>query len=175
VVAIISPADRVLAYNNNHATDNADLGDSDALIPTLSLPDDGTYTLYVNTYGGIYAGELRMTLSDIDPFNVADDNETRTITLPAGQPYRQTLTLEAGAVVTIIARDLNRTIDPALTLLDDAGEQIAFNDDHPGMDLTLDAFDAALYAVEITRTSDYTLVLWEMLGSGGEIELTIQR
>ncbi len=170
VVAIISPGAMLLAYNNNAEPDTRD-----ALIPALTLPIDGTYTLYVNTYGGIYAGELTVRLEAVDPFNVQmTDDDTRTLTLPAGQPYRETLTLTAGDTLTVTARDLNRTLDPALALYDAQGEQVAFNDDHPGVDLTLDAFDAQLLDIAIVADGEYTLMVWDLMAVAGELELKIE-
>lgn len=168
----------VLAYNHRHGTDSPELAPEDAQIRDFLLPADGDYTLYVNTYGGIYAGDVTVTLTRFDAFftTVEETDQRVTITgiLPPGRAYEgYTFYVQAGEVITLTARDAGRTLDPVLTLLDADGQVITWNDDHAGHDLTLDAFDAQIWRFEVPADDVYTVRLSDFLGQSGAFMLTI--
>lgn len=177
-VLAIRHAAFMLAYNHRHGTDDPDLAPQDARIGAFVPRVDGVYTLYVNTYGGIYAGDITVTLTTVDRFALTvdegDDLTTITGTLPRGESYEYVFDGRAGDTLTITARSVGRAIDPVLYLHDDDGELVAWNDDHGGFDdLTLDVFDAQIRGVVLPRDGAYVVTVADFLGRGGAFALTI--
>lgn len=179
VLAVRNPQNRQIAYNDNHFTLNPDLRSTDAVIEALWLKMDGEYTIFVDTYGGIYAGDVVLTLESDDVFDIridsTDDATIITGMIPAGTPYHYTFSAAADDTITVTLRDTSGTLDPILTLMDADGEIIAQNDDHAGDDLTLNAFDSQLRNTILPNAGEYTLIVRDFLGMSGAFEMTIVR
>jgi len=180
IIAVAAADGTQLAYNDDHATDRDDLAPTDALIERLVLPEAGTYTIRVDTYGGIFPGEVEVTLTAADLFEAEfteDDDGTLTINarLPRGLRYRYTFEAAADTVITASAKDISLTLDPRLTLLDAEGNVIATNDDHGTDDLTLDLLDAKLSDITLPADGRYTLVVTDFLGRAGTFALRVAR
>ena len=179
VVDVLDADGHRLAYNDNHFGYDDDLLPTDAVIEKLILPQSGTYTIRVNTYGGIFPGEVEMRLLEADLFEAtikeSDDVLTLTASLPTNQSYSYTFGARAGDVMQIRVRDTSGTLDPVLRLLDSDGNQIAFNDDHGTASTTLDVFDAMLSGVTVSADGRYTLIISDFLGRSGAFELVIEK
>lgn len=178
VVDVLDESGVRLAYNDNHFLDNDDLLPTDAAIEKLILPESGTYTIRVNTYGGIFLGEVEVTLLEADLYEAAitesDGLLTITALLPAHQRYTYMFEVAVGDVLQITARDTSGTLDPVLRLVDDSGALIAFNDDHGTASTELDVFDAMLRDVMIEAGGRYTVIVGDFLGRAGAFELEIE-
>lgn len=179
VLAVLNPQNRLIAYNDNHFTNDPNLRATDSVIENLQLKQDGTYTVYVNTYGGIYAGDVRLTIETVDLFQItlddADGMTTITGNLPASTPYHYTFDAVADDVLTITLRDVSGTLDPILAVMDADGNMLFQNDDHAGSDLTLNVFDAQLRDIVIPADGEYIIIARDFMGMSGEFALSIQR
>ena len=121
VLTVLTVDGDQLAYNDNHNSDRDDLAPGDARIERLLLPDAGTYVIRVDTYGGIFEGEVEVTLTAADLYEATfSEDEVGTLRVAARLPRdgRYTYTFEAveGEVLTLTARDTAFTLDPRLTL-----------------------------------------------------------
>ncbi|PJF23045.1 MAG: hypothetical protein CUN56_02885 [Phototrophicales bacterium] len=177
VLAVQDANNQQLAYNNNHFTNDPDLRPTDAVIQALWIKADGEYRIIANTYGGIYAGDVVLTLMRDDLFDITiTTSDTQTVItgdLPASTPYHYPFSARAGDVISVTLRDTSGTLDPILTLVDANGQVIAQNDDHAGDDLTLNVFDSKLHQVILPHTNEYTLIVRDFLGMSGTFEMVI--
>ncbi len=177
VLWVVAPGGKQIAYADDTQTPPEGLLPTDAVIEKLIFSQAGEYLIYVDTYGGIFATEVMLTLEPADLFNAAltieGDLTTIRAALPRSVPYRYTLNLTVGAVLTATVRDRSGTLDPLLYLLDDEENIIAMNDDHNTADLTLDVLDSRLSAVEVPADGTYTLMVTDFLGRAGQFELLI--
>lgn len=171
VLALISDA-RLLAFNNDAHPDT-----KDAQIKDYILPMTGDYWIFADTYGGIYAGDLTLTLSFVDPFltEVTTDEPITMIHayLPVRQTYRYQTDLQAGDVVSFTAQSSADGQDLTLWLYDEAGNQLAFNDDHGIIDDTLTDLDAQIANFVIPSDGTFEIVVSDLLGGAGEFTLII--
>lgn len=91
-----------------------------------------------------------------------------------GEPVVLTYQALSDETVTIMARSVEGELDTTLELLDAAGEQVAFNDDHDSDRAELERFDSLIDSVELSPGT-YTLVVSTFSGTGeGIIEVTIE-
>ncbi len=180
VVTVLNPDGKQIAYNHRHQTDNADLLPTDAAIPKLKLDRPGVYLIRVDTYGGIFQSEAELTLTVADMFDtrIIEDTAGQTVitgVLPRDAAYQYTFEAAAGEVVTITARDLSRTLDTRLLLLDADGATLTENDDHGTDDPALDVLDSRIAAFRLPADGVYTLVLLDFIGRAGRFEVVITR
>ena len=180
ILAVLDADGEQLAYNDNHNSDRDDLAPADALIERLLLPEAGTYTIRVDTYGGIFAGEVEVTLTAADLYDAtfdedADGNLTITATLPRDSRYTYTFEAAAGDILTVTVQDTGLTLDPRLMLIDADGTVVASNDDHTSGDLTLDLLDAQITDFSVEVTGRYTVIITDFLGRAGAFDLTLAR
>jgi hypothetical protein len=176
VLALIGDAG-VLVYNNDAHPDTRD-----AQITDFILPKTGDYWIFADTYGGIYAGELTLTLTVSDPFRAvvveSDNLTTITAQLPKSHVYAYEMALSAGEQVTITVQDQGRALDPIVWLYNEDGELLAWNDDHLNndpIDLALDAFDAQIRDFVIPSDGTFTIRVSDFLGHSGQFILTIKQ
>ncbi len=179
VVAVRAPDGRWLAYNDDHRNDDPDLLPTDARIRDLTLPYSGTYTIQASTYGGIYPGQVEVTLETGDPFAARIDGqpgESLAIRgrLPQSRAFAYTVEAQAGDRLTITGRAARQPLDPVLTLTNPDGETLALNDDHGTQDLTLAPFDARIKGFTIPAGGAYTVTLFDVLGRAGRFVLEIE-
>lgn len=179
VVDVLNPRGKRLAYNDDHRTDRTDLLPSDSVIEKLLLDEPGMYTIRVNTYGGIFATEVEITLEAADLFDAivqeTDDGIVMTATLPRYLVYSYAFSASAGDVLTITARDLMQTLDPILRLFDSDGNELAVNDDHGTSDTALDVFDARLGDFVVPADGVYRITVSDFRGRAGRFELVITK
>lgn len=179
VIEILSPEGERLAYNDDHQAALETLTPTDAAVERLFLPEPATYTLRVNTFNGVTAGEVEVSLALVSPVEyeiVTDEADTliMTVSLEAAQTFQYPFTAEAGTVYTIVARDPKGLLDPILLLRENDPENtvIASNDDYRyrfGDAFILNVFDARIIDAEIPADGDYVLELREFMGRGGTI------
>lgn len=179
VIEILSPEGERLAYNDDHQAALETLTPTDAAVERLFLPEPATYTLRVNTFNGVTAGEVEVSLALVSPVEyeiVTDEAHTliMTVSLEAAQTFQYPFTAEAGTVYTIVARDPKGLLDPILLLRENDPENtvIASNDDYRyrfGDAFILNVFDARIIDAEIPADGDYVLELREFMGRGGTI------
>lgn len=185
VIEILSPEGERLAYNDDHRTTLEHLTPTDAAIERLFLPEPATYTLRVNTFNGVTAGDVEVLLALVSPVEyeiVTDEADTliMTVSLEAAQTFQYRFAAEAGTVYTIVARDLKGLLDPIITLRESDTENtiisaegvFASNDDFHyrfGDAFILNVFDARIIDAEIPQDGDYVLELREFMGRGGAI------
>jgi hypothetical protein len=179
-VDVLGPDGRRIAYNHNHGSEREDLAPNDSVISHLRLNQAGTYTIRVNTYGGIFNSEVEVILEAADLFEATfSENEDGSLvitgTLPPFERYTYTFEAFSGEILTITARDTSHSLDPVLALVDPAGVVIAFNDDHGSPDTRLNVLDARLSSVVIPEGGLYTIILTDFLGSAGTFEIMIAR
>lgn len=150
---------------------------SDAWLTALYLPDAGDYYVLVDTFHGVFVGEVRLTLTVIDPFDVRvheDDGDTTTfdITLPPALTYQQNLTLEAGQTLTVSARDTSSRLDPMVWLTTPSGDIIATNDDHDSDDILLNRLDAHL-TFSAEEATEFVVHVRDFMGRAGTMSINI--
>ncbi len=180
VLDVLAPDGESIAYNDDHQTDRTDLIPTDAAIDKLVLAQPGTYTLRVDTYGGIFAGEAEVTFSAADLYGATIERDTDSGTniealLPTGNPYAYTFEAASGDTLTFTARDTSNTLDPRLRLVDaTTGDLLAANDDHNTADPALDLLDARITSFVVPATGRYTVIVSDFLGKAGRFALTVE-
>jgi len=178
VLEILRPNGQRLAFNDDHfLTEDTQLAPADSAIQNLILPDDGTYTVFVNSYGGIFATEAEITLQFVDLFAVETLEASDTVTqlrakLPRYQTFSTTLTVTANQTMTITARDISGTLDPRVIIRDENGTVIAENDDHNSSAVDLNVFDSRLILQTETDTN-WVINIVDFLGRSGDFSLEI--
>lgn len=187
VIEMLSPDGERLAYNDDYRTTTTleNLTVTDSAIERLLLPEAATYTIRVNTFNGVTAGEVEVSLALASPVDyeiVSDEADTLIInvSLNDAETFQYRFMAEAGTVYTIVARDPKGLLDPIITLRENDAENtviaaegvIAANDDYRyrfGDAFILNVFDARIVDAEIPQNGDYVLELRDFMGRGGEI------
>lgn len=155
---------------NNLLAYNDDEGDgTDAAIHDLVLTEPGDYTIRLHTFNGVEQGEVMLSIETL-PLVAPCDVPLQTVTLAAQQPFACTLMLDAGAHLTLTARDTAGTADPVLTL--SAGDFSLSNDDHASLDTALNTLDAQLVAT-LDEGGVYTVTVTDFAGQSGRVALEI--
>lgn len=177
VLELLTPAGQQLAYSDDQLREDGTLERNAQLL--VRLPEDGRYTIRVDSFNGVSTGAVTVELNVLPDFEVtvteADDRSVITVNMLAGVAFTYPLDLPAAAQVTITARDLSGTIDPILTLRDAAGDMLASNDDHNSADTRLNIFDAQLVDVPLAAPGRYEIEVADFLGRVGTVEVTIQQ
>ncbi len=162
-----------LAFNDDHQSDDDTLQSLDAQVRQLHLPHAGAYTLRIHSFSGAQSGHVEVIIQ-ATPLVAPCEIPLQQVTLLQSTAFRCTLDLEAGQRVTLTARDLSSTLDPVLSLWDDTGTRVVFNDDHTTVDTTLDALDARVADFEVSTTGTYTVGVSDFSGRAGIFELRTQ-
>lgn len=159
--------------------DDQSLTSNNALMPDLTLSQTGTYTITATRYqgeNGISAGEFALTVTIIRSNPVVDAGPTPA-TVPTvengvaadiigfGDVVRGTIDADnledryvfegrAGQVVTVIMSATSGSLDPYLSLLNEQGIEVAFNDD----DIKSVGNDAVIVGFKLPANGTYTIV-----------------
>jgi hypothetical protein len=159
-----------LAFNDDHpGLADTELSANDAALMGLILSAPGVYTLRIHSFSGAQDGPVEVQVQAepaVGPCPLA-----AVLELLAQQVIVCTLDAEAGQRITLRARDLSGTLDPALALLAPDGMLVAQNDDHASDDLTLNVLDAQIADFPVTETGRYTLRVRDFSGAAGTLEL----
>lgn len=179
VLAVLRENGMWLAYNDNHRGNGEDgsLRPVDARLTDLTLPADERYLIRVDTYSGIYAMPVTVSVDQGELYALTvDQSEAGLIrieaALPAHRPFTYVLDLEAGTAWTITAQDSDGMLDPLLIVTGPDDEIIAQNDDHDSDDLTLNAFDSRL-RLPVDTAGRYRVTVRDFLGRSGAFLLTL--
>ncbi len=179
-LAVLSPDNDLLLFNDDHGSSRSDLAQYDALIPRLTFPVSGDYTLVVNSFNGAQAGTVALSISPAAPLAVPVESDAAdivrlNITLPPGAVYEYSFSAAQGERLTITARDTSGTLDPRLTLLAPDSSTLAQNDDHNSFATALNTLDARIDALTLPADGSYTVRVTDFLGRAGSVELLLDR
>lgn len=161
-----------LAFNDDHDTDFGDLAPLDAAIVAFVPPEAGTVTLRIHSFNGAQTGEIEVSVES-SPLVPPCDEPLHSATLRQNSVFTCWLELEAGATLTVAARDSSGTLDPVLRLLDADQALLADNDDHGTADLTLNVLDAKIADYIIVNDGRYTIQVRDFAGAAGMLDLTL--
>ncbi len=164
------------------ANDDAASGSPDAAIESFTLPASDAYLVRATRYGfenGPSRGDYTLVIeTDAEPVGIAGDNLTAR-PLSYGQIAYGSLDMaepgaaytfagHAGERVTISAQQTQNTLDPALSLLDPSGSEIASNRDWTGPQ------EARIAGFELPEDGTYTVNLYlEDLSTAGDYRLIV--
>ena len=161
-----------MAFNDDHATDIADLAPLDAAIVDFVPPHAGTYTLRIHSFNGAQRGDVEITMQS-SPITLPCDMPQHNANLQTNGTFACWLELEAGTALTISARDVSGTLDPVLTLLDADSAVLARNDDHHTADLGLNVLDSKIDAYILPADGRYMVQVRDFGSSSGVVEIMI--
>ncbi|MBI5930155.1 MAG: hypothetical protein HY862_12660 [Chloroflexi bacterium] len=184
--ATFDPYLRVQAPDGTIIAENDDVVETtlDAVINSLILPVDGTYTIFAGSASGFGVGNyligvgLGVTVADVERGTLAPDF-TQTSTLEFyGARDRWAIGLQAGDVVTIA---LNRvditTFDPMVELEGPRGVSLAFDDDSGGdknaLINGLTVVESGLYIINVAGYGNSDLGTYELRWSRQSANITI--
>ncbi|MDQ7027869.1 MAG: hypothetical protein Q9P01_21415 [Anaerolineae bacterium] len=178
VLWIIDSDSQLLAYNHNTLSDDG-LIDVSARISNLVLPTIGLYTVYIDSFNGVGAGEVEVTFRASDRFDMAvEDSDSAQIirfTLPEDTIFAYPITVDVGDSLIITASDGSGRLDPYLRIVASDGTIVASNDDHHSPDLSLNIFDARINGWTVLADDTYTVEVFDFLGRAGNMLLEIQK
>lgn len=180
VLEIVDSTGEVINRNDDHTTTRANLAGRDSAIEGFALPAAGDYIIRVNSFDGQTVGPVEVTLEVgnpivASPVAVTTSGDVFTLNLNAGSPATQTISVTAGEILTITARDTSGTLDPKVTLMDSSGNVLAENDDHGSGDTTLDSLDSRITSFTAPSSGNYTVQVSDFFNNAGTAEVTIQR
>lgn len=176
VLEVLTPQMRQLAYSDDSRTRDDSIS-KEAQITALHLPEDGVYTVRVDSFNGVSEGAVEVILTQVDIFDTTLDVTAAQTTiiskLPEDTIFSHSYALEADAPISITVRDLSGTLDPVLRVHDRDGALLALNDDHATTDTTLNVFDAQIRDFTLADATDIRLEVVDFLGRAGTIEVII--
>jgi hypothetical protein len=176
VIALVAPDGEIIAQNDDHDSADPSLDVFDSRLSNVVLSEAGVYTLTVREYRGLAGSvEITISLSRVEEQAVSTGGEVIEGEIQRNSTFEYEIELQEGDVITLTARAVGRrtTLDPTLTLLDDRGREVAYNDDHFGDDETLNPLDSRIEEFEIEDSGTYTIVIAPFSGFGN-FELTIE-
>ncbi len=162
-----------LAFSDDHPQADAELGPLDSAVTDLHLREAGEYTLRVHSFSGAQSGEVEIQV-EAQPVLIPCELPAQSVTLKPRRGFACQITLEAGQMLTLTARDTSGTLDPMIALLDSEGRQLASNDDHDGADLTLNVLDARIPAYTIPADCICQIQVRDFAGAAGGFELALE-
>lgn len=164
---LIAPDGKQIAYHDDVLINGVLTRDASVAIV---LPQDGVYTVVVDSFDGLQAGAVRVSVVSYDAFGLQETSEGVRATLPKGETLY--LTRQLGGNITVTVRG-GGVLDPFLRLLDAEGRQLAQADDQEGS-LDLYTLDAVM-TLEALPFGVYTLSITDFLGRGGVVEVMIEQ
>jgi len=172
---ILNPNGHRLAYADDVVLSDGTIK-SDAILEGVELPIDGLYSIRVDSFNGVSAGEVEVILTQ--PTEEYSEITSDNLTIIAGEILKlgsldYTLEVEADTTLSILARDTSGTLDPVLYIYDADDTLIDFNDDHQSVDLTLDVLDAGVIDLAIAENMILTVRVSDYLGRSGSVELIV--
>lgn len=164
---LIAPDGRQIAYHDDVFFNGELVRDASVAIV---LPQNGAYTLIVDSFDGLQVGDVRVSVTSYDAFARQETGASVRATLPKGETLRLEQHLMGDVTLTVRGGGM---LDPILRVLDAEGQWLAEADDQQGApDLhTLDV----VMRLEALPSGVYTLLITDFLGRGGAIELTIDQ
>ena len=144
---IFTPEGRLLAENDDLANSRPELLATDSIIEALALPVPGPYRIVVDSFTGINAGPVEVSIETADAPVIGHPAQLPDLSHPVppdvkyvipGQPMRIhvpggaldfLLIIEGQPNVTISASRLGNVFDPLLEVRDPQGSVLESNDD----------------------------------------------
>jgi hypothetical protein len=163
-----------MAYDDDHGTARDELAALDSAIVDFVPPAAGTYTLRIHSFNGAQSGDVEVRVQAL-PLIPNCDTPLHHATLATNGTAACWLALDAGATLTLAARDVSGTLDPVLRLLDADGAVLAHNDDHAGDDLTLNVLDAKIVDYPIPTDGRFLVEVRDFGSAAGTVEVEIDR
>lgn len=174
LVAVYDPSDNLAAYNDDHGDPTSDLARFDSRITRWIILLGGRYTLEISGYQGS-GGSFELTLERIAqgaptgvPREVVYTGES-----DGSAVATQTFEAAAGEWVSIAARGLSGSFDPAVELVAPDGTVVASNTDHGLRTATLAFVDAYIPNYPISVEGEYTINVYSEDGNAGSFAITI--
>lgn len=172
-----------LGYNDDHGTNRTDLAGFDSFLRDLKLVNGGAVTIRISTFTGAGVGRVEVlitsdatgTAAQPTPGTQTGAAEIISGNVPANGAFTQTITFNAGEVVTITVRSRSNTLDPRVRVIDSSNRTIAENDDHGTGAGDLDVYDSRISDLSIPAAGTYTLSVDGFGGSSGAFEMEIVR
>jgi hypothetical protein len=178
---VLDPDGRTIAFNDDHATAESNLGAFDSAIPGLPLAEAGAYTIRIGSYNNSGMGQVEvLAQSEVTPTTASapiSDAESEVVTgsLTADGTFAYSFTALEGEMITLAVRDATDTLDPRLLLVDSQFNLLAENDDHESDDPTLDQFDSKIEDFVAPAAGTYNLLVSDFAGAEGAFQLVIIR
>lgn len=177
VLDVLGPEGDRLAYNDDWAGGQAvESGDpalaglsvTDAAAVRLPVSVDGALIVRVNTFNGEGAGDVAVEVWRTEPLTVSV-GETVWAPIPSAGSVQVSVEADEGPF-TITVSDASGQLDPVAQAFDAAGVLIAANDDHAGVSLDLNRFDAA---VRVRQAGRFDLRITEFMGRAGWVKVQV--
>jgi hypothetical protein len=184
LLAIYEPGGQPDAYNDDAASI---VGDSsfNAQIASYTAAEAGTYFIWATRYNledGDSEGGFEMAITTADPVIAAeggpitpgstDTNGISTSTFAVDY----TITLRAGETITVTMIALDDTLDPSLVILDEFGNEMAYNDDAE-VQVGESSYNAQIVGFAPQTDGTYTIRATRFFEEGGSslgrFELTV--
>lgn len=163
---ILDPKGREIARND-------DMGDQagDSAIRGVRLPESGTYVIVATRYGQEFGGtsgdfQLLVTTGSGEQFgtfsrNIGYDGLFENTLDTDSDAHIYTFRATAGDVITIHLTNLSGSLDPNVTLTDNLGTTIAYNDDN----LLSGTLDSSIQGYIIPRSGYYSIIVDQYRGA----------
>lgn len=172
-----------LAENDDHSSNDANLGPYDSQITEFTVTASGTYTVAVTGFGGV-GGSFELTIAfggsgsqqNTNPPNNNSSGDTEVVedTIESFDVYTHTFEAEAGDVYTFTVQALSDDLDPTLSLYFD-NRYLLDNDDYGSTDSDLQGTDSRIYHYIIQESGEYELDIGGYQDSSGDFRLTLER
>lgn len=182
-VVLLDDEGTQLAENDDHSSDDANLGPYDSQIESFSVPASGTYTVEITGFGGV-GGSFELTIAfggsgsqqNTNPPNNNSSGDTEVVedTIESFDVYTHTFDAEAGDVYTFTVQALSDNLDPTLALYFD-NKYLIDNDDYGSTDSDLQGTDSRIYHYIIQESGEYELDVAGYQDSAGDFRLTLER
>ncbi|MFQ3566368.1 MAG: hypothetical protein SNJ59_05155 [Aggregatilineales bacterium] len=190
-VALVDPANSVLADNDDHGSGDPTLGRYDSRISDYPIRSDGVYGIIIQGFAGTGGSfeltierqptELSLTPDPTDSgqaqsFDLASGNAVETIvgSINSFETFTHSLFARAGDVYTITVRATSPNFDPQVTLRDADRRVLIANDEHGTSDLALAFLDARIHNYIIESDGTYFIDVTGYRDSAGSFTLTIE-
>ena len=190
-VALVDPANNILADNDDHGSDDPTLGRYDSRISGYPIRSDGVYGIIIEGFGGT-GGSFELTVErqpaalNVTPMpthsgqtqglELTGGNAVETIasSINSFETFTHPLVARAGDVYTITVRATSPNFDPQVTLRNADGRALIANDEHGTSDPTLGLLDARIHNYLIENDGTYFIDVTGYRDSAGSFTLTIE-
>ncbi len=171
---VFGPQGNVQAFNDDSAVPVGDTS-LNAHIPGYTAPADGTYYIQATRYQfdeGRSAGRFQLTVGPGTPMDVGSGGQVSVGATVTGEitattyAVDYTITLQAGDSITVTMQRIDDTLDPYISILDSAGNEIVFNDD-ADVQVGDSELNAQIVGFVVPRDGVYTIRATRYLQMGG--------
>ncbi len=174
---LLDSSGTLLASNDDHDSNDPNLGAYDSQIANFTLPSTGTYTVEVTASDRV-GGAFELTISSgggSAPQPTSSPNLTPTVVHGTVQPnavYTYNFDGNAGDVYTITVQADSSNFDPRVTVYLN-NQYVADNDDYGTTDPNLQSTDARIYDLILTDSGSYEIDVRGYQDSSGDFTMTL--